>query len=580
MANTYLVSNSQYRPYTFDEMLKPYAMYTEAYHKMEDELGNLDIMAKDVLSKLTNNPDDVALKAQYESFNKELSAASEDLLANGLNSQSRRKLSGLKALYAKELNPINDAYKAYAEDQKTLATLKRSHPELILEGLGASVASYMNGKIPSGLTANKNDIFTKSKDAAAGLSARLFDPDNPHSVLGGQYFKYIIAGGVTQDAVKELNQYLKNPEYIKSEQGKALYNIVQRERQRVGYDSFSGNAKDEIDASILEGIFAGAKYDKKYNYLTDHSYVKPGTDSGEDPVDPESQNIWARPRARVHVNPDGTKTTKVQKDMDFIKDMVKNPEDIMRKVVIEPKQTVGAGAITMPPSTTSYPNIEKLEQLGKKYGIELDIKTDKKGNKSIANADEVLAELQSVIDKSAQLHQDYILNTIDSDQAMTVLRTNISSYQSDSGKLGLREIDKNGLVEDDTDKKRKIEKNKQWLQDAKDIAIQYRPGTGIVITDGNRTFKLEASVLLNADLADYINTVETLINRPRIKEGPNAETITEYNKRRKDEVAFATNLITGYTQDDGTYVKGLTELLYREFNSSVPVQAKSSSKPQ
>ena len=273
MANTYLTSNARFKPFSYQEMLAPVLAYKEAYETQEAALGELDILAKDIAGKIEAGNANADLRNAYNEYTKLLQKASQDFYNNGYNAQTRKELLGLKATFMEKLNPINDAYKNYTEDQKYLSRLQREHPEMIVEGIGNSISDYMYGKMPSGITANKEDIYTKSMNAAKGTSSRFSFINNPASVLGGQYWSYKSGKGISQSAVEELNSFMTNKDAISSEEGMALYNIVAEQRKTHNYDSFTKEGKDQIDAAILSGIFAGVSKDEDIKYMADQSYM-------------------------------------------------------------------------------------------------------------------------------------------------------------------------------------------------------------------------------------------------------------------------------------------------------------------
>lgn len=320
MANTYITSGSRFRPYTFAEMLQPVQIYTEAYNQVEDELANLDVLAGDVAGKLTN-PADKELSDKALAFQTELTNAMNDLYSKGLNPTTRKQLAGLKARYTKELNPINEAYKAYQEDQKQLTNLKRFHPEMIVEGIGASISDYMNGNTPSGLTANTEDIYNKSLKEAAGTSSRFSEILKPTGILGNQYYQFKTQQGISQDMVKQLRDVIDNPtskeaiKYLNTEEGKALYNIVKEQRAANNYDKFSDTGKGRIDASILNGIFSGVSYKEDVDRVSNKGWKDPNTPPPP-AVNPSTLNTITL----------GTKTDKslvkqAEKDVEFSKSL-------------------------------------------------------------------------------------------------------------------------------------------------------------------------------------------------------------------------------------------------------------------
>lgn len=321
MANTFITNTSKFRPFSFQEMLQPYAIYTDVYNKTEEELANLDIMAGDVASKL-NNPLDEGLRKQYQGFQDELNTAMNDLYDKGLTPGTRKKLAGLKARYTKDLNPINEAYKAYQEDQKQLVNLKRAHPEMIIEGIGASVSDYMYGNTPSGLTANTDDIYNKSLKEAAGTSSRFSEILKPTGILGNQYYQFKTQQGISQDMVEQLRNIVDNPyskeavEYLNTEEGKALYNIVTEQRRANNYSSFSKEAQDRIDASILNGIFAGASFKEDVDRVSNKGWKDPS-----DIPPPQMPNTNTLNTITLGTKTDKSLTKQAEKDVEFSKSL-------------------------------------------------------------------------------------------------------------------------------------------------------------------------------------------------------------------------------------------------------------------
>lgn len=320
MANTYITSTSRFKPYTFAEMLQPVQIYTEAYNKLEDELANLDVLAGDVAGKL-NNPKDKELADKALAFQTELSNAMNSFYSKGLNADTKKQLVGLKTRYTKELNPINEAYKLYQEDQKQLTTLKRTHPGLIVEGIGDSISDYMNGNSPTGLTADTNDIYNKALKEAAGTSSRFSEILNPTSILGNQYYQFKTQQGISQDMVKQLRDVIDNPtskeaiQYLNTEEGRALYNIVQELRLANNYDKFSNTGKDRIDASILNGIFSGVSYKEDVDRVSNKGWKDPST-TPQPATNPSTLNTIT-----LGVKTDKPLVKQAEKDVEFSKSL-------------------------------------------------------------------------------------------------------------------------------------------------------------------------------------------------------------------------------------------------------------------
>lgn len=314
----FLTPNTKFKPFSYQEMLAPVLAYKEAYDTLEAEMNNLDVIAGDVGSRLTEK--DTELKNIYKTYKEDLNTALNDFYQNGYTSDSKKKLAQLKSRYSKEINPINEAYKSYQEDQKQLTTLQRSHPEMIIEGIGNSVSDYMYGNIPNGITANTEDIYNKSMKAAAGTSSRFSELVEPTGILGNQYYQFKTQQGISQDMVEQLRSIIDNPtstdskKYLSTDEGKALYNIISEQRKANNYNSFSKKGKDRIDASILNGIFAGVSFKEDVDRVSNKNWKSP-TDN------PPIDNISTLNTFTLGNKTDKTLVKQSEKDVEFSKDL-------------------------------------------------------------------------------------------------------------------------------------------------------------------------------------------------------------------------------------------------------------------
>lgn len=286
MANTYIVTNNKFKPYTFEEMLKPYQMYTEAYNKIEDELSNLDIMASDIASKLTDNPEDQELRKLYNEFNTELNNASNELATIGLTPQTRKKLSTLKSKYTEKLNPINEAYKAYAEDQKYLGRMAVEHPEILIEGYGNSVSDYMGGRTPQMRSINTDDLMTQAMTIAKTQAARTYKQSGWVSTAGGRFLERTTETGLNDTDFNNALFLIENPDLtaedlgIKEEQFNKIKDNAKLIEASINdiintpdFEKLSDSNKRKAMNSIMKGVRAGFQYDKKDSIQSDPMFA-------------------------------------------------------------------------------------------------------------------------------------------------------------------------------------------------------------------------------------------------------------------------------------------------------------------
>ena len=109
MANYRLVSNATFRPFSFEEYVKPYQMYGEAYKEIETNIVDLETQAGK-WDKLANEQSDPKTHATYKAYADELRAQAEQLARYGMSPDLRRRAATMKSRYAKEIEPIEIQY--------------------------------------------------------------------------------------------------------------------------------------------------------------------------------------------------------------------------------------------------------------------------------------------------------------------------------------------------------------------------------------------------------------------------------------------------------------------------------------
>lgn len=118
--NYSLVANTQFKARGFDDMIRPYAMYTQEYRTQEDAIADLATKA-DVWAGLANEQTDPVAYAQYTNYANALKDQAAVIADRGLNPSSRQAMLNLKRRYSSEIVPIEQAYtarKAQAEEQR------------------------------------------------------------------------------------------------------------------------------------------------------------------------------------------------------------------------------------------------------------------------------------------------------------------------------------------------------------------------------------------------------------------------------------------------------------------------------
>lgn len=285
MANAYITNTSKFKPFTFQEMIQPYALYTEAYSTLENEMSDLNLLAEDVASKL-NNPLDRDLQQKALTFQSDLKSVMTDMYEKGLTPETRKKLINLKATYSKDLNPINEAYKAYQEDQKYLAKMAIEHPEILIEGAGKSLNDYMGGRSPKMMSVNSDDLMNQAMAMAKTQSDRTYRQSGWYSTADGRFLERATETGLNDVDFNLALAYMQNPNITAKDlnMSEAQFNKVKDNATLIGasmndlinspsYASLSATNKQKAMNAIMKGIRAGFQYDRKVETNSDPMFA-------------------------------------------------------------------------------------------------------------------------------------------------------------------------------------------------------------------------------------------------------------------------------------------------------------------
>ena len=239
--NYSLVANTQFKARNFDDMIRPYVMYTQEYRAQEDAIADLATKA-DVWAGLANEQTDPVAYAQYTNYANALKDQAAVMADRGLNPSSRQAMHNLKRRYSSEIVPIEQAYtarKAQAEEQRkallqnpTLMMSRRAdttsldrymeNPNLGYESYSGALLTQQAGQAAAAIAKELRDYgkgkpldgFTRTwlqqhGYTAAEVAFAINHPDDPRasSVLNTIVNNVIADSGMTNWADnKTLNQ--------------------------------------------------------------------------------------------------------------------------------------------------------------------------------------------------------------------------------------------------------------------------------------------------------------------------------------------------------------------------------------
>lgn len=245
-----LVINSKFRPFTFDEMLKPLVLYKEAYDKVEQDYSDLAFqteMWKDIVNQ-TNSPEAYAM---YKGYSDRLNSIMEDF-SKGMTLNNRRALFGMKRDYARNITPIARASEAMNAANELRA---KAGPDAIFEvGEYNSLDQFLHGKTANNKYQSREALTKKTAAMTeAAMAEALKDPDF-EKYMGDQFWLITQHTGGSYEDLKEAMKLgmMDNP--IAQNR---FSQIRQEVAKNAGIQNYDAAGQQAIMEAIDTGLYAG-----------------------------------------------------------------------------------------------------------------------------------------------------------------------------------------------------------------------------------------------------------------------------------------------------------------------------------
>lgn len=208
MANYSLVINSQFKPFSYQEMLAPTLMATQAHQELENQYGELATKAS-VWEEMANEQTDPYAYKMYKTYANDLEEQAGQLAREGLNAASRRDMLNMRARYSKEITPIEQAYTARQKQAEEQQRALLQDPTLML-GRRASTTSlddYIRNPQLAYESYSGKLITAQAASAASALAKEMQEkPRKWRSILGNSYYETMMQKGFSSQAVLQAIQ--------------------------------------------------------------------------------------------------------------------------------------------------------------------------------------------------------------------------------------------------------------------------------------------------------------------------------------------------------------------------------------
>lgn len=202
MANYSLTINSTFNPYSLQELLPIYQANAQAQYQAEEAFSQLQMKA-DQWEKLANNAQDADVYSKYKSYSNQLKEAANDVLNNGINAASRRTLMNMRAQYASNIVPIEEAYNKRQQQSQLLWQARLQDPTLIAQDPSELGLSYYMQNPSYTPQSYSGKLLTAQSAQAAQNLAKTLSSYGKGKPIDNYTNTFIQRHGLTRDDVQK-----------------------------------------------------------------------------------------------------------------------------------------------------------------------------------------------------------------------------------------------------------------------------------------------------------------------------------------------------------------------------------------
>lgn len=284
----YIINKAQFKPYSFDEYLKPYQLMTDEYNLRESLLGQLEEGSAEIEAELQPN---TRAHSIYTNYMSDLKKASDDLADLGLKGVNRKNIYNLANRYKSEIENIKNASTAYKTMLKEREELVNRDPSIRFYTQYQDLSDFLDGKVADNSYISGATIEALIGGLATDWAAKQ-DPTITRKLTkdGQNYENYTTQGASLDDLANVVRSGYT------SDHG--LSEIVRTLKEQYNYDNLSDEQKQIFDVAAQKGIYKGlgkttldltsnqnfeSSYIKYQNDLLKHNLRKLKVESGELP---------------------------------------------------------------------------------------------------------------------------------------------------------------------------------------------------------------------------------------------------------------------------------------------------------
>lgn len=276
----YITVGSKFTPFTYEEKVRPFVQYNEAYSNIENVYNDLMTKADTVKSSLNEEVDKESYK-KYEDLYNELSTAANTLASEGLTKGVRKSLNNIYKNYRDTILPIAKAVDIRDKEYKRRSEAKSKDSSLQFEKETISIDDLVNNPdtYDFGREVSINDMYNQIAKFASPYADTYRGSSDWYLTADGQVLERKDMYGYSEKEIRDIingtdkesplalryNEFLDNMDIWSWEgmindegeyttKGNAMYNLISNASsyglsQALGKPKFERIANKDYDSN-------------------------------------------------------------------------------------------------------------------------------------------------------------------------------------------------------------------------------------------------------------------------------------------------------------------------------------------
>lgn len=255
-----IIVDSKFKPFTYDELMKPLEDYTKAYREAEAKYENL-AQQTEAFRYVANQEDSPEAYELFNGYAEDLNNVLQDF-SRGMTLANRRELLNLNRRYASEITPIATAHAARQEYLKRMWDIRAKTPSARFKNASPSLDDFLFGRTVDDSFINGDAILARASAKAEKLGKALFSDPTFKTVMGGQKWDIAQQNGISPEMLDDvINNTLNDPKYDKPEYAKLKQNLMAFRRivddELSAVSDWDDSIKDFVAQQAITGLYAG-----------------------------------------------------------------------------------------------------------------------------------------------------------------------------------------------------------------------------------------------------------------------------------------------------------------------------------